>query len=163
MTAIVLGLMFFAMVRYLDTRWRYLPYTGVIALALSSLFFLFSRRRRFSLYAGGAVVMLLAAASVAKYRLKGMALHVYDLIFTGSDSSALDFLISSYFSFFVSGLLVLVAVLALLVMIWRTERPLWLGWLWRAPLPVIFTALAILLYPPKRPLEPDYLPFIDGY
>jgi hypothetical protein len=162
-TVIILGLLFFAMVRYLDTRWRYLPYTGVTTLALSSLFFFLSRRIAFSLYAGGGVVMLLAASSVVKYRLKGMALHVYDLIFTGSDSSALDFLISSYLSLFVSGLLVLAGVLVVLVLIWRAERPIAFGWKWRSPLPVIFTALAILLYPGKRPLEPDYLPFIDGY
>jgi phosphoglycerol transferase MdoB-like AlkP superfamily enzyme len=162
-TVIVLGLAFFAIVRYLDTRGRYLPYTGVITLALSSLFFLLSRRLCFSLYAGGAVTMLLAVASVIKYELKGMALHAYDFIFMGSDSSVLDFLISAYLSLFVSGLLVLAGVLVLLGVIWRVERPMALRWVWRAPLPVFFTALAILLYPAKRPLEEDYLPFIDGY
>ncbi|CAN7394715.1 sulfatase-like hydrolase/transferase [Rhizobium sp. LjRoot254] len=162
-TVIILGLAFFAIVRYLDTRQRYLLYTGVITLALSSLFFLLSRRLCFSLYAGGAVTMLLAVASVIKYQLKGMALHAYDFIFMGSDSSVLDFLVSAYLSLFVSGLLVLVGVLVLLGVIWRVEKPLLLSWIWRAPLPVIFTALAVLLYPAKRPLEEDYLPFIDGY
>jgi phosphoglycerol transferase MdoB-like AlkP superfamily enzyme len=160
---IAAALIYFAAIRYFDTRWRFIPYTLAVSAALSSIVFLLSRRPVFSLYAGGGTILLITGASIVKYKLKGLSLHVYDLVFTGSDASAIHFLLSSYSSLFWSGLAVLALVLAFLMLLFSADKALAVSMRLRAGLALTGLILPFALYPPDRIEEPDYLPFISGY
>lgn len=155
--------LFFALVRYLDTRWRFMPYTFSITLVIAAALFLVSRRYAFSLYAAGSVVVLIALASLVKYDLKGFALHYYDLIFTGADKSAVSFLASNYTGILIPAICILLAVIACLALIFAFDSPLRLKVRWRAAGLAAVLPLTYLTFPPAVADQPAYLPYISGY
>lgn len=160
---VLAAIAYFVLIRYIDTRWRYMPYVFASTLCISAVVYLMSRRPVFSLYFGGFVILMITAASIVKYKLKGLGLHVYDLVFTGADLSAVTFLVSSYTSIFIGALGVLVVAALFLVMLYRAEAPLGLRLRSRLALVAAGVVLPVALYPPKRVEEADYLPFVLGY
>jgi hypothetical protein len=154
---------FAGIVRYLDTRALYMPYTAAVTLAIATLIYAASRRPFFSLYAAGSVTLLLGIASKVKYDQKGFALHYYDLAFTGTDSAALAFLTTHYSAIFYGGVAVLGAAIMALTVIYHIDKPLAPRFPVRAGMFAGSVALAVVLYPQPRPDNPAYLPFIAGY
>lgn len=156
----VTAILFFGLIRYLDTRWRFLPYTFAVTLVIAAIFFLFSRRPVFSLYGAAAVVLLQTAASIVKFKLKGYSLHVFDFIFTSTDTAILGFLIKYYTPLVVGAALALTATVAFLWVLFRAEKP------WNAPVLVRLPALLLTVgisigaHPTVRPSDP---PFIFGF
>lgn len=156
----IAAILFFALIRYLDTRWRFLPYTFAVTLVIAAIFFLFSRRPVFSFYGAAAIVLLQTAASIVKFKLKGYSLHVFDFIFTSTDTAILAFLIKYYTPLVVGAVLALVATGAFLWALFRAEKP------WNAPVLVRLPALLLTVgvsigaHPTARPGDP---PFIFGF
>lgn len=162
--AIVLAPAFLAALRYLDPQsWRFMLMTCTITLAVAGFTFLISRRAVFSLYTAGSTTLLIGLASLAKFSFKGFALHIYDFVFFGSDWSAIKFLLDSFLLPFVVGFFLLLAAVLLLTAVYRAENPIPAGLLIRLPVFVGLATIAIVLFPAKRPGEPDYLVFINGY
>lgn len=155
--------LYFLLVYYFDTRWRFMPYTFAVTLALAGIFFVFSRRAVFSLYAAGTLIMLLTLLSVVKFKLKGLALHAYDFFFTGTDLSIVDFLWAHYRFHAVVGGLAIVLAGVLLTGLFRSERPLRVPLVVRLPLVFVFALAAEVTHPIHNPREADYLPYIAGY
>ncbi len=140
-----------------------MPYTFAVTLTIAAFFFLICRRFVFSLYAAGALVLLLASVSAVKHRLKGFALHFFDFVFTGLDTSAVSFLAQHYSAILFAALLILTLVLVVLAFVYSKEKPLKLHWGLRSGALAAGIALSVALFPPPRPREPAYLPYIDGY
>lgn len=155
--------LYFLLVYYFDTRWRFMPYTFAVTLTLAGIFFVFSRRAVFSLYAAGTLIMLLTLLSVVKFKLKGLALHAYDFFFTGTDLSIVDFLWSHYRFHAVAGGLAIVLAGVLLRGLFRSERALRVPLFVRLPLVFVFALAAEVTHPIHNPREADYLPYIAGY
>jgi len=156
----IVAILFFGLIRFLDTRWRFLPYTFAVTLVIAAIFFLFSRRPVFSLYGAAAVVLLQTAASIVKFKLKGYSLHVFDFIFTSTDTAILGFLIKYYTPLVVGAALALMATVVFLWVLFRAEKP------WNAPVLVRLPALLLTVgisigaHPTVRPSDP---PFIFGF
>lgn len=163
MAVLVAAALYFLLVYHFDTRWRFMPYTFAVTLALAGIFFVFSRRAVFSLYAAGTLIMLLTLLSVVKFKLKGLALHAYDFFFTGTDLSIVDFLWSHYRFHAVAGGLAIVLVGVLLRGLFRSERALRVPLFVRLPLVFVFALAAEITHPIHNPREADYLPYIAGY
>jgi phosphoglycerol transferase MdoB-like AlkP superfamily enzyme len=145
-----------------DTRWRFLPFLVLITLAIAAVFFLFSRRASFSLWAAGTMVLLIAAMSEVKFHLKGFSLHVFDFAFTGFDRSALSFLAGSYFQVLIAGIAASAVALAFLVVAFRGDRLSSCSFGLRAGLLFVASAGVVALYPDNGD-EPDYIHYISGY
>lgn len=162
-TAAIGAIGFFFFVHYMDSRWAYMPYVFAVTLTLAALIFLLSRRAYFSLYAAGIFSVLQALASKVKFELNGMALHVYDLIFTAGDGSLLSFLLESYLSVLVTAALLVMASVALLWLVFRLERPMRLNWLMRGAMVPVALALCFTAFPRAKTHDSEYLPFTGGY
>lgn len=162
-TVLAAAVVYFLLVHYFDTRWRFMPYTFAVTLALASLIFLFGRRPVFSLYAAGIVIMLFTLLSVVKFRLKGLALHAYDFFFTGTDLSIIDFLWSHYRLHALAGGVAVLTAGLFLVWLFRSERPLRVPLAVRLALVPLFLLAAEFTHPIHNPREADYLPYVAGY
>ena len=160
---IAAAVVYFLLVHFFDTRWRFMPYTFAVTLALASLVFFLSRRPVFSLYTAGIVIMLLTLLSVVKFRLKGLALHAYDFFFTGTDLSIIDFLWSHYRLHALAGGLTILLAAFFLIMLFRGERAVRVPLLVRLPLVPLFLLAAEFTHPIHNPREADYLPYVAGY
>jgi len=156
----IAAILFFALIRYLDTRWRFLPYTFAVTLVIAAVFFMFSRRPIFSLYGAAAIVLLQTGASIVKFRLKGYSLHVFDFIFTSTDTAILGFLIKYYTALAVGAALALVATAAFLWAMFRAEKPWNTPALVRLPALLLTVGISIGAHPTARPGDP---PFIFGF
>ncbi|MGV2100725.1 sulfatase-like hydrolase/transferase [Rhizobium sp. 21-4511-3d] len=156
----IAAILFFALIRYLDTRWRFLPYTFAVTLVIAAIFFLFSRRPVFSFYGAAAIVLLQTAASIVKFKLKGYSLHVFDFIFTSTDTAILGFLIKYYTPLVVGAVLALAATGAFLWALFRAEKPLNAPVLVRLPALLLAVGVSIGAHPTARPGDP---PFIFGF
>lgn len=159
----VLAIAFAGVLRYLDKRGAYLPYTAAVTLTLAAIAYIASRRPIFSLYTAGAVTLLIGIASKVKFDLKGFALHYYDLVFTGGDTSALDFLVRNYGYILYIGLALIGVAVVLLAVVFTADRPRAPRLLWRVGLVPACVGLAILLFPKATPENQGFMPFIDGY
>ncbi|WP_416799440.1 sulfatase-like hydrolase/transferase [Ciceribacter azotifigens] len=157
------GAIYSVLVRYFDTRWTFLPYTIATTGSMAALFFLLTRRYVFSLYAAGTIIMLATLVSLLKFRHNGLALHVYDFVFTGTDWSLFGFLLSNYTVIIVSALLIGGAAIAFLAALYRFERPQ------RLPLSIrlagigVFVGAAYIAHPARNSQEAEFLPYVAGY
>lgn len=141
---------------------EHMPFVLMSMFALAAILMLLSRRVYFSLYTSLGMVCLLTVASIFKYRNKGFDLHIYDLVFTGTDAGALRFLASEF------GILIAPIAAALLMAIltcyaiFRQEKVGALSMRWR--LGIVATTLAII--PVTYPLEADeprYFHYLGGF
>jgi hypothetical protein len=158
----IAAIVYFLLVRYFDTRWRFLPYALASTLVLATMLFLVSRRPVFALYGAALITMLLALASMVKFELKGIALHVYDFIVTGSDSSILSFLVTYYTSIVVAAAAVLALAIAFMALMFAAEKPLSLRLAWRVSGVGASIVMAVIAYQPTK-RDADFLPFVAGY
>ena len=162
--ALIVGAVaYFLLVRYFDTRWRFMPYTFAFTFAFSAVVFLITKRVVFSLYTSGTIVILLAIVSAVKFRLKGLALHLFDFVFTGTDTATVKFLLVNYTSIGVLALLAIAVALAGLTFLYRRERPLPFRWSAGAPAFAVAFATAYAAHPSHDPKEADFLPYVAGY
>ncbi|MDB5522827.1 MAG: putative cyclic beta,2-glucan modification protein [Rhizobium sp.] len=151
-----------ALVYYFDTRWRFLPYNIAATFVLASIFFLTSRRPFFSFYGAALLALFLTLVSLVKFQFKGIALHIYDFIFTGSDGSIISFLLTYYFSLVATAVLALVAIFILLTTLFLLEKPARFNVAVRVPVVVLGIIAAVIAYQPTK-RDADFLPFIGGY
>ncbi|MCV3765331.1 sulfatase-like hydrolase/transferase [Rhizobium sp. TRM95796] len=153
----------FAFVRYMDSRWAYIPYvfavTGIIAAAV----FIVSRRPVFSTMTAVSLTVLQGLASFVKHALNGMALHIYDLLFTARDGDLFSFLVEYYPMLGLAALAAVVVVAVLLIVVFRMERPVFVMLPPRLSLLPLAIALSVATYPRAQTFDSDYLPFTAGY
>ncbi|MCJ8052123.1 sulfatase [Shinella curvata] len=161
--ALVLGsLFYFAFAYYFDTRWRYLPYNFAAILTLASIIFLISRRPFFSLYGATLVAVLFTFVSMMKFHSKGLALHVYDVVFIGSDISTLSFLVRYYLPAVLVAAVGLAAIATFLTILFRRENPAPWGAGARSGIVAASLLAAVIAHRPTT-RDADFLPFIGGY
>lgn len=145
-----------------ERQMAHMPFVVLTILVISSLVFLFSARAAFSLYVAMALVSVTSLVSVVKYRTKGFDLHVYDLVFTGTDPEAINFLIAE-FGMIIWPIAVLLAVgIFALALIWRGGDRSSLGWPKRAGLAGATLAALPFAYPLDSD-EPRYFHYLGGF
>jgi len=128
-----------------------MPFVMLSVLGIATVLFLLSRRIYFSIYTALAVTTLLSIASVLKYRTKGFDLHIYDLVFTGTDPKAFAFLLNGFAAYIVpiAGLMLCALIVLSLIFIWDGKRRM--SALKRSAL----VALTFVLIPVSYPLKAD--------
>jgi hypothetical protein len=139
-----------------------MPFVLAVMGLIAGILFLLSARRAFSLYGAMAVMTVTSLISVAKYRAKGFDLHVYDFVFTGTDGDALGLLAGEFGDLVVPILAFLALTAGFLALVWRWERPVRLGALFRSATPVCCAAMLPLFYP-TDPDEPRYFYYLAGF
>lgn len=160
---LVSAVVYFVLVRYFDTRWRFMPYTFAATLTMAALIFAVTRRYVFSLYTAGTLVVLAALVSMTKHRLKGLALHAYDFVFTGLDSSVIEFLVANFTSIAIVTVAVLSGAMLFLARLYRADRPLAVPLALRFPAVFALAGAAYAAHPAHDPDEASFLPYIGGY
>ncbi|MDH6266687.1 phosphoglycerol transferase MdoB-like AlkP superfamily enzyme [Rhizobium sp. SG_E_25_P2] len=153
----------FAFVRYMDSRWAYIPYVFSITAAIAAAAFILSRRPIFSVFAAATFTVMQGLASYVKHHLNGMALHVYDLLFTARDGDLFVFLVEYYPMLGLAALVAIGLAVTGLVVIYRLERPVWMAPPLRLSLLPLAIALSSATYPRAQTFDSDYLPFTAGY
>lgn len=146
----------------LERAVEHMPFVMLSVLGLAAVLFLVSCRLYFSLYAALAATALISVISVMKYRTKGFDLHVYDFVFTGTDTKAFAFLIDGFAIYIapVAVLLICCAIALSLVFAWDGKREL--SAIKRSAL----VAATFLLIPVSYPLkadEPRYFHYLGGF
>lgn len=148
--------------KVVEGPWPHMPFVAAVMLTISALVYLFSKRVAFSLYVGMAVVCLTTLMSIVKYRSKGFDLHVYDIVFTGADREAMDFLATEFGHLIVPVLMVLLAALAGLTILWRADTSA----NWRWPVRGAIFGCCIAMLPISYPLDADkprYFHYLGGF
>ncbi len=140
-----------------------MPYTFAFTASVATVVFLISRRVVFSLYLSGTIIILLAVVSAVKFRLKGLALHLFDFVFTGGDMATVKFLLLNYTSIALVSFFSLAIAGAALTFIFRKEVPLPFRWL--AGGPAFFAAVGVTYaaHPFHDVKESEFLPYVAGY
>ena len=100
-------------------------------LALVAFVAVISRRPRFAFIAAGLVFVAIFAAARSKHALVAMNLHVYDVLFYGSDLAQIEFFLSTYPRQGAMLVGALVVAFSVGVLAWRWERPAAWGGLYR--------------------------------
>ncbi|RFZ89247.1 sulfatase [Shinella sp. WSJ-2] len=161
--AIALGsVLYFVFVLHFDTRWRYLPYNFAATLSLAAIIFLFSRRPFFSLYGATLVAILFTFISAMKFHSKGLALHVYDVVFIGSDVSTLSFLVRYYLPAVAVAAIGLAVIVTFLTILFRREAPISWDVGVRSGIVAASLVAAVVAHRPTT-RDADFVPFIGGY
>lgn len=140
----------------------HMPFVLMSTLGLTALLFLFCRRIYFSIYAALGLSVLLTAASVIKYRNKGFDLHIYDVVFTGTDASAFSFLLSEFTVLIVPVVLALLCGLLCLGFVYSQDRKTPHNVKWRLGLTAGILALIPTTYPLQAD-EPRYFHYLSGF
>lgn len=151
----VLSLFCIGAIYVVEGRWQHMPYMLLILIFMSSAIFILSKRFAFSVYLTLTIVSLLTSMSVAKYRGQGFDLHVYDILFTGSDVEAIKFLVVTYWKMAVPLMAAMIIGIAGLMMVWRHERPS----NHRLGVRVTPLALSAVLIPLAYPVDQSYQRF----
>jgi hypothetical protein len=157
------GVGLFAFIRYMDSRWAYIPYVFSVTAVIAAIFFILSRRPIFAVTAAVSVTVLQGLASLVKHQLNGLALHVYDLLFTARDGDLFKFLIEYYPLLGLAALAVVAVVVLALIVVFRLERPVAVMPPLRLSLLPLAVALSVATYPRAQTFDSDYLPFTAGY
>jgi hypothetical protein len=153
----------FVFIRYMDARWAYIPYVFSITGGIAAVIFLLSRRPIFAMAAAVSVTVLQGLASYVKHQLNGMALHVYDVLFTARDSDLFAFLVEYYPMLGLAAFAVVIIAAVILVVLFRFERPVSVLLPPRLSLLPLAIALSVATYPRAATFDSDYLPFTAGY
>lgn len=153
----------FAFIRFMDSRWAYIPYVFCVTSVIAAVIFILSRRPVFAIVAAMSVTVLQGLASYVKHQLNGMALHVYDLLFTARDGDLFAFLIEYYPMLGLAALLIVIVVAAILIAVFKLERPVSVMLPPRLSLLPLGIALSVATYPRAETFDSDYLPFTAGY
>ena len=140
----------------------HMPFVMFSVLGVATALFLASRRIYFSIYAALAATTLIAIVSVLKYRTKGFDLHIYDIVFTGTDPKAFAFLIDGFAAYIVpvAGLMICCLIVLSLVFIWDGKHGMTV--LRRSGLMALAFALIPVSYPLKAD-EPRYFHYLGGF
>lgn len=141
---------------------EHMPFVLLSVSGLSALLFLLSRRVYFSVYAGLGLTVLLTTASVIKYRSKGFDLHIYDFVFTGTDTSAFNFLLSEFTLLIAPVIAIFLCGLLVLGLLFARDPKSSLNVKWRVALSAAVLALIPATYPLKAD-EPRYFHYLSGF
>jgi len=146
----------------LERAANHMPFVMLSVLGIATVLFLVSRRLYFSVYTALAVTTLISIASVLKYRTKGFDLHIYDLVFTGTDPKAFAFLLNEFTVYIVpvAGLMLCALIVLALVFIWDQKHRM--NALGRSGLVTITFALIPVSYPLQAD-EPRYFHYLGGF
>jgi len=107
--------------------------------------------------------VLQALASMLKFKLNGMALHIYDVFYTARDNHLMLFLFENYRSLAIGAIAALVVSALLLTIAFRLERPAGMNWAMRGGGVMVAVALCFAAFPRAKTHDSDYLPFTAGY
>jgi len=146
----------------LERAIEHMPFVMFSVLGMASLLFLISRRAYFSIYTALVVTTILSIASVLKYRAKGFDLHIYDVVFTGTDPEAYAFLLSEFAAYVVPVALLILAALITLSFVFIRDPRRNAGTLWRAGL-VAATFMVLPISYPLKAGEPRYFHYLGGF
>lgn len=140
----------------------HMPFVMFSVLGVATALFLASRRIYFSIYAALAATTLIAIVSVLKYRTKGFDLHIYDIVFTGTDLKAFAFLIDGFAVYILPVIGILICCLIVLSLIFIWDRKQSMPVLKRSGLMALVFALIPFSYP-LRADEPRYFHYLGGF
>ncbi|WP_417408290.1 sulfatase-like hydrolase/transferase [Hoeflea sp.] len=161
-TAIAATLLCAALLYLLEGALNHMPFVMLCVLAIATMLFLLSRRLYFSIYTALTVTTLLSIASVLKYRTKGFDLHIYDVVFTGTDPKAFAFLLDGFKIYILPFAGLLMASIAVLAFVFIRDRKLSITPLKRSGLVAATVALIPVSYP-LHAEEPRYFHYLGGY
>lgn len=146
----------------LEQAIEHMPFVMLSVFGIATMLFLLSSRIYFSIYTALTTTTLLSIASVLKYQTKGFDLHIYDLVFTGTDPEAFAFLINSFAAYIVpvAGLMICALIGLTLVFIW--DHKLKMSALRRSGVMAAIFALIPVSYPLAAD-EPRYFYYLGGF
>ena len=151
-----------ALLYRLEQQASHMPFVMLCVTAIAALLFLVSSRLKFSIYAALTFTTLIAIASALKYRSKGFDLHIYDVVFTGADPRALNFLLNEFTLYVVPFAGLLLVGLAGLSILFARDRTSAITIPRRIGLLALTAALIPISYPLKAD-EPRYFHYLGGY
>jgi phosphoglycerol transferase MdoB-like AlkP superfamily enzyme len=162
LTAVAAILLCASFLYALERAIEHMPFVMLSVMGTATLIFLLSRRLYFSLYSALAAATLISIISVMKYRTKGFDLHIYDIVFTGTDPKAFAFLLDGFAAYIapVAGLLICAIIALSLVFTWDGKHRLTI--LGRTGLLAGVLALIPVSYPLKAD-EPRYFHYLGGF
>ncbi|WP_412049940.1 sulfatase-like hydrolase/transferase [Hoeflea sp. Naph1] len=160
--AVVAVVMCTAFLYLLEQAINHMPFVMFSVMGMATVIFLLSRKIYFSIYTALTLTTLISVASVLKYRTKGFDLHVYDVIFTGTDPKAFAFLLDEFTIYIVpfAGLMLCAVLVLSLIFIWDRKSAITAPW--RAGLMAATFALIPASYP-LRADEPRYFHYLGGF
>ncbi|WP_394691925.1 sulfatase-like hydrolase/transferase [Hoeflea sp.] len=156
------GLLCTAFLYMTERAVEHMPFVLLSTSGLAALLFLLSRRIYFSIYAALGLTVLLTTASVIKYRSKGFDLHIYDFVFTGTDTSAFTFLFSEFTLLIAPIIAVLLCGILLLGLVFAIDAKSSLPVKWRLGLAAAVMTLIPATYPLQAD-EPRYFHYLSGF
>jgi phosphoglycerol transferase MdoB-like AlkP superfamily enzyme len=146
----------------LERAIEHMPFVMLSVFGMASLLFLASRRAYFSLYTALVVTTILSIASILKYRTKGFDLHVYDIVFTGTDPQAFAFLLSGFAVYLVPVAVLIIAALITLSLVFVQDQRRNISALRRSTLAASIFVILPVSYPLKAD-EPRYFHYLGGF
>ncbi|MDF1607870.1 sulfatase-like hydrolase/transferase [Hoeflea sp. YIM 152468] len=146
----------------LERAAHHMPFVMLSVLGIVTVLFLLSSRIYFSLYTALAITVLLSIASVLKYRTKGFDLHIYDLVFTGTDPQAFAFLMNGFAAYILPVVVLMIGALIGLTLVFIAEHKARMSALRRSGMVAVTFALIPLSYPLAAD-EPRYFHYLGGF
>lgn len=140
----------------------HMPFVMLAILGIATVLFFISRRIYFSIYTALVMTTLISIASVLKYRTKGFDLHIYDIVFTGTDPQAFAFLLDGFKIYILPFAGLLLASSAMLSFIFIRDRKSAVTAPWRIGL-IALTFVAIPASYPLKADEPRYFHYLGGF
>jgi phosphoglycerol transferase MdoB-like AlkP superfamily enzyme len=159
---IAAGLLCTAFLYMTERAVEHMPFVLLSASGLAALLFLLSRRTYFSIYTALGLTVLLTTASLIKYRSKGFDLHIYDFVFTGTDTSAFSFLFSEFTLLIAPVIVVLLCGILLLGLVFAIDAKSSLTMKWRLGIAAAVMTLIPATYPLQAD-EPRYFHYLSGF
>lgn len=162
LAAVAATLLCAAFLYLLEGAFNHMPFVMLCVLAIATLLFLVSRRVYFSVYAAVTITTLLSIASVLKYRTKGFDLHIYDIVFTGTDAKAFAFLLDGFKIYILPFAALLLSGAVVLAFVFIRDQKRTTKVLTRSGL----VAATFALIPMSYPLEADnprYFHYLGGF
>ncbi len=152
----------FGFLRNMENQWLSMPFAVSCVILLAALLFAVSNRLAFSVYGGWALIGVLTIISAAKYKLKGFSLHFYDLVFFARDLDVVRFLASSYLHIVAILAALLVLVLIMCVIVYKSDQRSQLRWRNRfAAVPMSVLAM-VVTFPSEAAVEQRYFYYLQG-
>ena len=146
----------------LERAINHMPFVMLAVFGIFTMLFLLSRRLYFSIYSALVIATLISIASVLKYRTKGFDLHIYDIVFTGSDPKAFAFLLDGFKIYILPFTALLLLSLAVLSFVFIRDRRSTITFPWRTGLVALALGLIPFSYPLKAD-EPRYFHYLGGF